>query len=180
MTRRTDPIFEVFDANDAFRSTPSEEEMQQVWDLIGPLMERYLRLRPIWQVAAGAFIEGFETGALKRLMWYGEGPFPKDSIADQQDPPPSKRPMIIGTTPIHDYPRLPKELLTEEEAADYLQIRVQTLSQWRSGYRKKEKRNWLTKRVIPAVTRMSRPVFQYSRGYSTRCGGSRRTSAIAA
>ena len=47
--------------------------------------------------------------------------------------------MIIGTTPIHDYPRLPKELLTEEEAADYLQIRVQTLSQWRSGYRKKEK-----------------------------------------
>ena len=93
MTRRTDPIFEVFDAEDAFRTTPSEEEMQQVWDLIGPLMERYLRLRPIWQVAAGAFIEGFETGALKRLMWYGEGPFPKDSIADQQDPPPSKRPM---------------------------------------------------------------------------------------
>ena len=48
--------------------------------------------------------------------------------------------MIIGTTPIQDYPRLPKELLTEEEAADYLQIRVQTLRQWRSGgYRKKEK-----------------------------------------
>ena len=46
---------------------PSEEEMQQVWDLIGSLMERYLRLRPIWQVAAGAFIEGFETGALKRV-----------------------------------------------------------------------------------------------------------------
>ena len=72
MTRRTDPIFEVFDAEDAFRTTPSEEEMQQIWDLIGPLMERYLRLRPIWQVAAGAFIEGFETGVLKRLMWYGE------------------------------------------------------------------------------------------------------------
>ena len=47
--------------------------------------------------------------------------------------------MIIGTTPIQDYPRLPKELLTEEEAADYLQIRMQTLRQWRSGYRKKEK-----------------------------------------
>jgi hypothetical protein len=115
MTRRTDPIFEVFDANDAFRSTPTEEEMQQVWDLIGPLMERYLRLRPIWQVAAGASIEGFETGMLKRIMWYGEGPFPQDSIEDHQDPPPSKRPMVIGTTPIHDYPRLPKELLTEEE-----------------------------------------------------------------
>ena len=66
MTRRTDPIFEIFDAEDAFRTTPSEEEMQQIWDLIGPLMERYLRLRPIWQVAAGAFIEGFETGMLKR------------------------------------------------------------------------------------------------------------------
>ena len=139
MTRRTDPIFEVFDADDAFRTTPSEEEMQQVWDLIGPLMERYLRLRPIWQVAAGAFIEGFETGALRRLMWYGEGPFPKDSIEDHQDLPPSKRPMIIGTTPIQDYPRLPKELLTEEEAADYLQVRVQTLRQWRTGYHKKEK-----------------------------------------
>jgi hypothetical protein len=25
MTRRTDPIFEVFDAEDAFRTTPSEE-----------------------------------------------------------------------------------------------------------------------------------------------------------
>ena len=36
-------------------------------------------------------------------------------------------------------PHLPKELLTEEEAADYLQIRVQTLRQWRGGYRKKEK-----------------------------------------
>ena len=48
--------------------------------------------------------------------------------------------MVIGTTPIHDYPRLPRELLTEEEAADYLQVRVQTLRQWRSGgYRKKEK-----------------------------------------
>ena len=47
--------------------------------------------------------------------------------------------MIIGTTPIHDYPRLPKELLTEEEAADYLLVRVQTLRQWRSGYHKKEK-----------------------------------------
>ncbi len=47
--------------------------------------------------------------------------------------------MIIGTTPIQDYPRLPRELLTEEEAADYLQIRVQTLRQWRSGYHKKEK-----------------------------------------
>ena len=47
--------------------------------------------------------------------------------------------MIIGTTPIQDYPRLPKELLTEEEAADYLQIRVQTLRQWRGGYHKKEK-----------------------------------------
>ena len=47
--------------------------------------------------------------------------------------------MIIGTTPIQDYPRLPKELLTEEEAADYLQIRVPTLRQWRSGYHKKEK-----------------------------------------
>jgi excisionase family DNA binding protein len=47
--------------------------------------------------------------------------------------------MIIGTTPVQDYPRLPKELLTEEEAADYLQIRVQTLRQWRSGYHKKEK-----------------------------------------
>lgn len=46
----------------------------------------------------------------------------------------------FGTTPIQDYPRLPKELLTEEEAADYLQIRVQTLRQWRSGgYHKKEK-----------------------------------------
>jgi len=77
MTRRTDPIFEVFDAEDAFRTTPTEEEMQQVWDLIGPQMERYLRLRPIWQVAAGAFIEGFETGALRRLMWYGEGHFRK-------------------------------------------------------------------------------------------------------
>jgi excisionase family DNA binding protein len=140
MTRRTDPIFEVFDADDAFRTTPSEEEMQQIWDLIGPLMERYLRLRPIWQVAAGAFIEGFETGALKRLMWFGEGPFPKDSIEDHQDALPSKRPMLIGTTPVQDYPRLPRELLTEEEAADYLQIRVQTLRQWRSGgYRKKEK-----------------------------------------
>ena len=32
-----------------------------------------------------------------------------------------------------------QELLTEEEAADYLQIRVQTLRQWRSGYHKKEK-----------------------------------------
>jgi excisionase family DNA binding protein len=139
MTRRTDPIFEVFDAEDAFRTTSSEEEMQQVWDLIGPLMERYLRLRPIWQVAAAAFIEGFETGALKRLMWFGDGPFPRDHIEDHQDPPPSKRPMIIGTTPIQDYPRLAKELLTEEEAAEYLQIRVQTLRQWRSGYRKKEK-----------------------------------------
>jgi len=129
----------VFDADYGFRTTPSEEELQQVWDLIGPLMERYLRLRPIWQVAAGAFIEGFETGALKRMMWYGEGPFPRDSIEEHQDPPPSKRPMIIGTTPIQDYPRLPKELLTEEEAADYLQIRVQTLRQWRSGYHKKEK-----------------------------------------
>ena len=28
MTRRTDPIFEVFDAEDAFRTTPSEEEMR--------------------------------------------------------------------------------------------------------------------------------------------------------
>jgi len=139
MARRTDAIFEVFDADYAFRSTPSEEEMQQVWDLIGPLMERYLRLRPIWQVAAGAFIEGFETGALKRMMWYGEGPFPQDAVQDQKDPPPSKRPMLIGTTPVQDYPRLPKELLTEEEAADYLQIRVQTLRQWRSGYHKKEK-----------------------------------------
>jgi excisionase family DNA binding protein len=139
MTRRTDPIFEVFDADYGFRTTPSEEELQQVWDLIGPLMERYLRLRPIWQVAAGAFIEGFETGALKRMMWYGEGPFPRDSIEEHQDPLPSKRPMIIGTTPVQDYPRLPKELLTEEEAADYLQIRVQTLRQWRSGYHKKEK-----------------------------------------
>jgi len=139
MARRTDPIFEVFDADYGFRTTPSEEEMQQVWDLIGPLMERYLRLRPIWQVAAGAFIEGFETGALKRMMWYGDGPFPRDSIEEHQDPPPSKRPMNIGTTPIQDYPRLPKELLTEEEAADYLQIRVQTLRQWRSGYHKKEK-----------------------------------------
>ena len=71
MTRRTDPIFEVFDADDAFRTTPSEEETRPVWDLIGPLMERDLRLRPIWPVAAGAFIEGFETGALKRLMWFG-------------------------------------------------------------------------------------------------------------
>ena len=61
--------------------------MQQVWDLIGPLIERYLRLRPIWQIAVGAFIEGFEASALKRL--------------------------------------LPKEPLTEEEAADYLQIRPQ-------------------------------------------------------
>ena len=113
--------------------------MQRVWDLIGPLMERYLRLRPIWQVAAGAFIEGFETGALKRMMWYGEGPFPKDSIEDHQDLSPSKRPMIIGTTPVQDYPRLPRELLTEEEAADYLQVRVKTLQQWRSGYHKKEK-----------------------------------------
>lgn len=139
MTRPTDPIFEVFDAEDAFRTTPSEEEMQQVWDLIGPLMERCLRLRPIWQVAAGAFIEGFETGMLKRLIWYGEGPFPRDSIEDQQDAQPSKRPMIIGTTPTQDYPRLPRELLTEEETADCLQIRVQTLRQWRSGYRKKEK-----------------------------------------
>ena len=47
--------------------------------------------------------------------------------------------MIIGTTPIQDYPRLPKELLTEEEAADYLQVRVQTLRQWRTGYHKTEK-----------------------------------------
>jgi excisionase family DNA binding protein len=139
MARRTDAIFEVFDADYAFRTTPGEEEMQQVWDLIGPLMERYLRLRPIWQVAAGAFIEGFETGALKRMMWYGEGPFPRDAVEEHQDPPPSKRRMIIGTTPVQDYPRLPKELLTEEEAADYLQIRVQTLRQWRSGYHKKEK-----------------------------------------
>jgi hypothetical protein len=30
MTRRTDPIFEVFDAQDAFRTTPSEDETQQV------------------------------------------------------------------------------------------------------------------------------------------------------
>src|SRR6267154_1055533 len=33
MTRWTDPIFDVFDAEDAFRTTPSEEEMQQIWDL---------------------------------------------------------------------------------------------------------------------------------------------------
>jgi len=51
--------------------------------------------------------------------------------------------MIIGTTPVQDYPRLPRELLTEEEAADYLQIRLQTLRQWRSGYHKKEKLPYL-------------------------------------
>src|SRR5260370_39677544 len=118
MTRRTGPIFEIFDADGAFRSTPSEEEMQQVWDLIGPLMERNLRLRPIWQVAAGAFIEGFETGALRRLMWYGEGPLPRDSLEDHQDAPASKRPMIIGTRPIHDDPPLPKQVVTEDKPAD--------------------------------------------------------------
>lgn len=140
-TRRTDPIFEVFDSDAAFRTTPTEEEMQQVWDLIGNLMERYLRLRPIWQVAAGAFIEGFETGMLKRMYWYGEGGFPKDSLPDQDDPPPSKKPMTIGTSPIVDHPRIPKDLLTEEEAADYLGIRVHTLQQWRGSgsYRKNEK-----------------------------------------
>jgi hypothetical protein len=155
MTRRTDPIYEVFDAEDAFRTTPSEEEMQQIWDLIGPLMERYLRLRPIWQVAAGAFIEGFETGALKRLMWYGEGPFPRDSIEDHQDAPASKRPMVIGTTPIQDYPRLPKELLTEEEAADYLQVRVQTLRQWRRGITRRKR-----SRTLKSVGRfaIARPI----------------------
>lgn len=47
--------------------------------------------------------------------------------------------MFIGTTPVQDDPCLPKELLTEEAAADYLQIRMQTLRQWRVGYSKKEK-----------------------------------------
>src|SRR5260370_23783494 len=47
--------------------------------------------------------------------------------------------MVNGTRRIQGDPGLHRELLTEEEAADYLQIRVQTLRQWRSGYHKKEK-----------------------------------------
>jgi excisionase family DNA binding protein len=127
-------ITEQLDPNEAFRQILNHDDIEIVWELIGPLLQHHLKAKPLGHVLAYTFIEGFECGALKNAYWYGKTPgegWTKEALEDFgfRERQPEKP--VIATNPPHDHPPVPRDLLTPEQAADYLQIAPATLAIWR-------------------------------------------------
>jgi excisionase family DNA binding protein len=175
MKKSVKAILDQLDPNEAFRQIMQHEDLDAVWDLIGPLLQHQLKTRPLCWVLAYTFIEAFEWGALKHTQWYNHdwktsaGGWPDRLLEDLglQDKKPEAE--VLATKVIHDHPPVPRDLLTPEQAADYLQVSLQTLAGWRAKsnqnklsfvkcgrairYRRSDLIEWLSKQKVTKAMR---------------------------